>query len=520
VRYLLILSLFAATALRAADRPNFVFILCDDLGYGDVHCLNPEGKIATPNMDRVAREGVMFTDAHTSSAVCTPTRYGVLTGRYNWRSKLQTGVLGGLSPRLIEPGRMTVAEMLHKQGYATMCIGKWHLGMDWTVLPGKEVSELSIEKPDQVWNVDFTKPATNGPQSVGFDHYFGISASLDMVPYTFIEDDHVTVQPTDTAKLVMKSDNPGKFSREGPGAPGFKGEEVLPTLARHAAEYISRQTKGKPFFLYLPFTAPHTPILPTKEWQGKTGLNAYGDFVAETDAAVGQVLEALDKSGLAENTFVVFTSDNGCSPSADFGELKAKGHNPSYIFRGNKADIYEGGHRVPFFVRWPAKVAAGQTSAQILCLTDFMATAADVIDFKLPDDAAEDSFSFLSILLGQKERAMRQRVVHHSINGNFAIREGKWKLELCPGSGGWSEPRPGRKLPAGSPPIQLYDLEADIGEKTNVQDKYPEVVANLTMKLEDIVSRGRSTPGEKQANTVPVDIWKKGQEPKQKKKDP
>jgi arylsulfatase A-like enzyme len=510
--------LLSASFVHAADKPNFVFILCDDLGYGDVRCLNPDGKIATPNMDRIAREGVLFSDAHTPSSVCTPTRYGVMTGRYNWRTKLQSGVLGGLSPRLIEQGRMTVADLLKSQGYGTACIGKWHLGMDWTVKPGQTVAELSIEAPEQAWSADFTQPAKNGPLSVGFDHYFGISASLDMVPYVFIEDDHVVAQPTETMKLKMNIEKQERFTREGPGAPGFKGEDVLPTLGRRAAEYIAR-SKDKPFFLYLPLNSPHTPILPTDEWRGKAHLNAYADFVMQTDAVVGQVLEALETAGVAQNTFIVLTSDNGCSPSADYPALLEKGHNPSHVFRGHKADIYEGGHRVPFFVRWPAQVAAGQISGQIVCLTDFMATVAEITGATLPENAGEDSISFLPVLLGQKDKPLRQQIVHHSITGNFAIREGKWKLALCPGSGGWSDPRPGSVLPAGAPQVQLFDLEADIGERTNLQQKFPEIVANLTMKLETLVAHGRSTPGDRQSNAVAVDIWKKNlAEPKAKKK--
>jgi arylsulfatase A-like enzyme len=520
---LLLLALLVPSFSHAADRPNFIFILTDDLGYGDVRCLNPDGKIATPNMDRIAREGMMFTDAHTSSAVCTPTRYGLMTGRYNWRSKLQSGVLGGLSPRLIEPGRMTVAEMLRGKGYKTACIGKWHLGMDWTVKSGMTVSDLNIETPAQVWNVDFSHPAKNGPLSVGFDHFFGISASLDMVPYAFIEDDHVVGVPTEPMKLIMNKGGPLSYTREGPGTPGFTGEAVLPTLAQHAVDYIGKQAvaakQGHPFFLYLPLASPHTPILPTDEFKGKTGLNLYADFVAQTDAAVGKVLEALDKQGLADNTFVVFTSDNGCSPSADFPTLLAKGHNPSHVFRGHKADIYEGGHRVPFLVRWPAKVKGGQISSQLVCLTDFMATAAEATQTTLPENVAEDSFSIMPALLGQKDKAVRQSAVHHSIVGNFAIREGKWKLALCPGSGGWSSPRPGQKLPEGSPAVQLFDLETDIKEQTNVQDKHPEIVASLTMKLEKMVTDGRSTPGGTQANAVPIDIWKKNAVSRPKKKN-
>lgn len=514
-RLLPVLAFLATGALTAADKPNFVFILCDDLGYGDVKCLNPEGKIATPNMDRLAREGVTFTDAHTSSSVCTPTRYGILTGRYNWRTKLQKGVLGGLSPRLIEQGRVTVAEMLRAQGYKTACVGKWHLGMDWAVKSGQTVAELNIEGPEQAWSVDFTQPAKNGPTTVGFDEYFGISASLDMVPYCFIENDRVTAQPVEKMKLPMNKGGGVSYTREGPGAPGFTGEGVLPAFLGRVEAIVARQAEaarsGTPFFIYLPLTSPHTPILPNDEWKGKSGLNLYGDFVMETDAVVGRVLAALDKHGLAENTVVVMTSDNGCSPSADYPTLLAKGHNPSGSFRGHKADIYEGGHRVPFLVRWPARVKGGRTSAQLVCTTDFMATAAEITGAKLEDTMAEDSFSFLPALLDKpaaEGRVLRTSAVHHSIQGNFAIRDGRWKLALCAGSGGWSEPRPGKEA-AGSPAVQLFDLEAEVGEVTNVQDKHPEVVAELTRKLEEIVANGRSTPGAKQANAVPVAIVKK-----------
>ncbi|MES2736171.1 MAG: arylsulfatase [Verrucomicrobiota bacterium] len=504
-------------AASAADKPNFIFILCDDLGYGDVKHLNPEGKIATPNMDRIAKEGMIFTDAHTPSSVCTPTRYGTLTGRYNWRTKLQKGVLGGLSPHLIATDRMTVASMLKGQGYHTAVIGKWHLGMDWKVKEGQTVAELNIEAPEQTWSVDFTQPASHGPNSVGFDHYFGISASLDMVPYCFIENDRVTAQPTEDRSIEMVQGKTEKYTRKGPAAPGFTGYEVLPTLIDKAVAYVGEKSadakSGKPFFLYLPLASPHTPILPNPEWRGKSGLNQYGDFVMETDAAIGRVLKALDDNGLAENTVIVFTSDNGCSPSANYPELLAKGHNPSAKLRGHKADIYDGGHRVPFLVRWPAKVKPGQTTSQLTCLTDFFATAAQITDGATPETAAEDSFSFLPTLLGETGKPARESLVHHSIQGVFAIREGPWKLALCPGSGGWSEPRPGTES-KDSPPVQLFNMEADLGEQTNLAAQHPEIVARLTKKLETLVANGRSTPGAPQNNDVPVEIWKKPEAPK------
>lgn len=508
-----LLCLASSLAAHAADRPNIVYILCDDLGYGDLSCLNPESKLHTPHFDRVAKEGVIFTDAHSGSGVCSPTRYGVMTGRYAWRTKLQSGVLGGLSPRLIEPGRMTVASYLKDHGYHTKCIGKWHLGVDWVKLPGKDVTELNIETPDQVHNVDYSRPFTNGPTAVGFDEYFGISASLDMVPYAFLRNDRVTVLPNVDKSWEMMVGRPMATTRLGPTAPDFHANQVLPTLTAEAVEYIGRRAEparnGKPFFLYLPYASPHTPIQPTGEWIGKSGLNVYGDFVLQQDANIGEVLKALDDHGLAKDTLIVITSDNGCSPQAKFDELIAKGHNPSYLFRGTKADIYEGGHRVPFLVRWPAKVTAGQTTDRLTCLTDLLATCADVLGDKLPDTAGEDSVSFLPALLGQpfsKDRA----VVHHSINGSFAIRQGDWKLALCPGSGGWSAPRPGQQDTSDQPLVQLFNLKDDIGEKKNRQADEPATVTRLMRLLESFVEQGRSTPGAPQTNAVDVDIWKAG----------
>lgn len=518
---LLFVSLASAALAAPGDKPNIIYILCDDLGYGDVKCLNPEGKIATPHMDRLAKEGMTFTDAHSGSSVCTPTRYGIMTGRYAWRSKLQSAVLGGLSPRLIEQGRMTVANLLKEKGYATACVGKWHIGMDW-VKTG-DVSELSIETPAQVNNVDYTKPITNGPQSVGFDTYFGISASLDMVPYCFIENDRVPATPTATMKLAMNAaEGKSSFTREGPATPGFRGEDVLPAFTQRAVKIIGEKAagakKGDPFFIYMPLNSPHTPILPSVKWQGKSGISLYADFVMETDDAIGQVMRATEEAGIAQDTLIIVTSDNGCSPSADYPKLATFGHNPSGVMRGHKADIYDGGHRVPFIVRWPAKVKADTKSAQLLCLTDFMATAAEIVGEKLPEAAAEDSFSFLPALRGESGKATRQSVVHHSIQGAFALREGDWKLELCPGSGGWSEPRPGTPAEKGLPDTQLYNLASDIGEKNNLQAEKPEIVAKMKTKLEKIVADGRSTPGAAQKNAVEVVLRKPVPQVKPKKK--
>jgi arylsulfatase A-like enzyme len=506
---LLIILLAASSRLQAAP-PNIIYILADDLGYGDVRCLNAKGKIATPHMDRIAREGMIFTDAHSGSAVCTPTRYGIITGRYAWRTRLQNGVLGGLSPRLIEPGRRTVADLLRENGYHTAAVGKWHLGMDWTLKPGTTVNDLSIESPEQVWNVAYDQPIANGPLSVGFDYYFGISASLDMVPYTYIENDRVTQLPTEDQEFQLYEGRPGRMCRRGPTAPGFHTSHVLPKITEKAIQFIDGHATGSrsasPFFLYFPLNSPHTAIAPTEEWLGKSGISPYADFVMQTDATIGAVLDALDRHRLAENTLIVVTSDNGCSPSADFPELAQHGHDPSYVFRGHKADIFEGGHRIPFLVRWPARVKPGTTSDQIVCLTDLYATCNEILGKPVAGDAAEDSVSFLPALLGKS--GGRESIVHHSINGSFAIRQGSWKLELCRGSGGWSAPRPNAKEAANLPPLQLYDLSKDIAEQTNVAEAHPEVVARLTKLLEEDVARGRSTPGVPRTNAVPINVRK------------
>lgn len=486
LRLLAGIALCAASPLptiRAAEsaKPNIVYILCDDLGYGDVHCLNPgRGKIATPHLDKMAAQGMIFSDAHSSSSVCTPTRYGIMTGRYNWRTRLQSGVLQGYSEPLIAKDRLTVPALLKQHGYTTACIGKWHLGM-------------GIEKGQPSPSI------TDGPITRGFDSYFGISASLDMPPFAFIENDRFT-EPLTTTK---------KWQRSGPAAASFEAVDVLPTFTRKAVEFITKQAKTeKPFFLYMPLNAPHTPIVPSKEWAGKSSLGKYGDFVMETDWAVGEVLAALDKTGMGGNTLVILTSDNGCSKAAGIPQLQSQGHYPSGDMRGSKADIFDGGHRIPFIARWPDKTKAGSRSAQTVCLTDLIATCADILGAKLPENAGEDSVSILPAMLGTDKSPLHEAVVHHSINGSFAIRQGKWKLELCADSGGWSDPKPASNEAKELPDTQLYDLGEEIAETKNLQAQHPEEVIRLTKLLEQIIANGRSTPGGKQANDAKIQIRK------------
>lgn len=487
---------FAATQAR----PNFVYILADDLGYGDVRCLNPEGKIATPHMDRLAAEGMRFTDAHSSSAVCTPTRYGIMTGRYNWRSRLKSGVQGGMSPDLIEPGRPTVASFLKAEGYHTACFGKWHLGFDWQRHPETPAFGDKIEKGPDGWNVDFTKPVGGGPLRVGFEHYFGIAASLDMVPYTFLQDSRVTVLPTVDKSFEMTAGREKNgHTRTGPAALSFEAVNVLPEITRHAVEYIrahaAEAKAGKPFFVYLPLNAPHTPIAPSPEWQGKSGISPYADFVMQTDATLGAVLEALDQAGLRDDTLLVMTSDNGCSNQANLPELAKAGHNPNHVFRGHKADIFDGGHHIPFLARWPGHVAPNSTYKELACLNDWFATVADILEKPLPANAAEDSVSLLPALKGGGA-PVRKRLIHHSVNGSFALRQDQWKLILAQDSGGWSAPTPGSAAAKALPAVQLYDLSKDIGEEHNLEAEKPELVAQLTRVLLGEIANGstRSNP--------------------------
>jgi arylsulfatase A-like enzyme len=479
-------------------KPNIVYILADDMGYGDVSCLNPDSKIRTTQIDRMAAGGMVFEDAHATSAVCTPSRYSILTGRYNWRSRLKESVLSGWSSHLVEPGRMTVASLLKEQGYHTAMIGKWHLGWDWATTDGEPASES---------NVDFARPVANGPECYGFDYAYGHCGSLDMAPYVYVENGTITAEPD----RVTENTDTFTWWRKGPTGADFQHEDVLPNFTRRSVAYIEeRAASGEPFFLYFPLPAPHTPILPTEAFRGKSGTNLYGDFCLMVDDVVGQVMDALERSGVADNTILVFTADNGCSPEVDFEQLEKLGHKPSYVFRGHKADIYEGGHRIPLIVRWPDGIKAGSVCEETACLVDLMATCADIVGASLPDNAGEDSVSNLPVWQGQPvDRSLREATIHHSIDGSFSIRKGKWKLEMCAGSGGWSYPRPGEQC-EGLPPIQLYDLDADIGEQRNVYDEHPEVVEELKALLTQYVVSGRSTPGKPQANVGGIEwpqLW-------------
>ncbi|AWX43653.1 Cerebroside-sulfatase [Flagellimonas maritima] len=494
VLQLLVLSFCScekAQTKNVESKPNIIFILADDLGYGDVSSYNEDSKIQTAHIDKLASEGVLFTDAHTSSAVCTPTRYGILTGRYNWRSTLKKHVLKGYSEALIASDRTTIAGFLKTNGYATAGIGKWHLGWDWA----------DIEKGKD--SVDFSKKIKNGPTTNGFDYWYGFNGSLDMPPYVWVENNQPTMVPTEFTIGAGRQ----AMWRKGLTSDDFVHEQILPDITKRSVDFINKNAHGdQPFFLYMPLPAPHTPILPTDQFKGKSGLeNPYGDFVLMVDWVVGEIMGALEKQGIADNTIVVFTSDNGCSPRANFSQLATKNHDPSDEFRGHKADIFEGGHRVPFIVRWPSKIQSGKSN-QLVCTTDFFATTVDILKSSLSDDTAEDSYSFLSSLGAESSFPKRESIVHHSINGSFAYRKGDYKAIFCPGSGGWSFPRPNDKAIDSLPKFQLYNLNNDIGEEHNLLNEQPELFEQYRKELSAIVSNGRSTEGEIQKNDGP-ETW-------------
>ena len=468
--------------------PNIVFILADDMGYGDVGCYGAT-KIPTPNMDRLAAEGMRFIDAHSSSAVCTPSRYSVLTGRYCWRSRLKSGVLGGFSSALIEKDRPTVASLLRDHGYATACIGKWHLGWGWQPKDGVDVDDGDTFESwgnEGGFNVDYAKPLTDCPTDHGFDYSFCIAGSLDMAPYCFIENDRTVGIPD------REKDPYHNQQRKGLMTPGWKDEECDITFARKACEFID-ENAGRPFFLYLPTAAPHRPCDVQPDFvKGVSQAGDRGDMVVLFDWVVGRVAEALDRNGLADNTLLIVTSDNGaratCANGQDYG------HTSCGNWRGQKADIWDGGHREPFIARWPAGIAPGSINDDIVCLSDLSATCAAVVGVDIPEDAAEDSMSILPALTGNRgEYSRRETIVHHSIRGMFSVRKGFWKLCLGLGSGGFSEPR-SESLSPGGPKGQLYNLADDPAETTNLWCERRDIVEELTALLDRYKAQGRSTP--------------------------
>lgn len=479
-----------ASANGEKTTPNIVYILADDMGYGDIRAYNPACKIPTPALDSLAAEGIAFTDAHTNSAVSTPTRYGILTGRYAFRSRLKNGVLVGHDPSLIEPGRETVATLLRKGGYHTACIGKWHLGLDWarhdTTKPVFTGNPWDIT---DTGNIDYTGPVHGGPSDHGFDYSYVLPASLDIAPYVYVENGRVN-SPVSTHTPAWRNDKArGMWYRHGDKADNFDHSDCLQHFTRKAVEYITGSAGRKePFFLYFPLTAPHTPWLPSAEFEGKSGAGVYGDFVCMVDDVVRQVRQALRESGQLENTIIVFTSDNGSSWNPE--DIEETGHRANAHFSGKKSDIWEGGHRVPFIVSWPLQIKEGKQCDEVICTTDLMATCAEMTGLSLVDNAGEDSYSFWKILTGQPYTSpLREATIHHSIEGYFALRQGDWVYLDAHGSGGWSLPE---KQAVHLPAEQLYNLKEDPAEQHNLVASHPDKVRSMKQLLDRYVSSGRS----------------------------
>ena len=480
---------------RSHTKPNIVYILADDLGYGDVGVNNPDSKIKSPNIDKLASEGMRFTDAHSPSSVCTPTRYGILTGRYCWRSKLPLGVLRGYGQALIDKDRVTVASLLKENGYTTGVIGKWHLGLDWVVKDeykdsinssSVQMNEVGMVKQMNDNWIDFTQKPTDGPIDHGFDYSYILPASLDMQPYCYLENDKLLSIPDGyTPGNDLNTGYYGAFWREGRISPDFKFDEVLPNFTRKAEEFIKNQSKsGKPFFMYLALAAPHTPWVPQDQYKNKSKAGQYGDFVQMVDATIGNITQALKENGLEENTIVIFTSDNG--PFWREDKVEEYDHKAAHHFRGMKADIHDGGHRIPFIVRWPGKVEAGSQSNLTTTLTNLIATCADIIGSELDNNTGEDSQSIYSELVGEKQNVKEAiPVIHHSSRGFFAIRKGQWKLIEKRGSGGFTAPQ--IVEPKDGEPIgQLYNMAEDPSETKNLYNEKPDLVKELLTELNAI----------------------------------
>ena len=492
-------ALFAATCFSCVedarvlaadlDKPNIVLIYTDDQGVGDVSAHNENAKFKTPAIDRLVKEGMSFTDGHCSDTVCTPSRYGLLTGRYSWRTSLKSGVMGAdVNDGLIEDGRTTLATFLRDNGYRTGMFGKWHLGMQFDGKAGER---------------DWSKPFRDGPIDKGFDEFFGIPASMNYGVLTWLQGDKVT-KPA----LLWTAKKPGlvkhdrssyritppygtarKKSRLGGPlevADDFDDVLALKRFTEKAIAFIEKSS-DKPFFAYVPLTSPHKPVIPAPEFIGKSKCGAYGDFMVETDYRVGQILEALDRNKIADNTIVIFTSDNGAEKTYK-ERVNVYKHDSSGVLRGGKRDLYEGGHRVPFIIRWPATIAAGSTTTKPVCQTDLLATLAEMLGQELPDNAGEDSESFYAAFKGGE--FSHGPLIHHGASGRFAIRSGNWKLVLAK---------------AGP---ELYELQQDLAETKNVIESHADVVEELKQKLAEIVKNGRSTPGKPQANVGGTDYTK------------
>lgn len=493
--------LLAATTFGANDLPNILLILADDLGYGDVSCYNSQSKVPTPNLDHLAAQGIRFTDAHSPSTVCTPTRYSLLTGRMAFRTGFKGVFDGAGGPCLIEPLRLTLPGMLQQAGYATACFGKWHVGLTFFDRQGKPINENGLEA---VKRIDYSRAIPDAPIHRGFDQFFGTACcpTTDWL-YAWIDGDRVPVPPTHIVDRTPLPQHPySRDNRPGMIAPDFDLEEVDLVLLDRSQRFLRdhvEQTPDRPFFLLHSAQGVHLPSFPADRFKGKTDAGPHGDFIFELDYVVGQLLETLDQLNVADNTLVIFTSDNGPEVTTVINMRGDHQHDGARPWRGMKRDNWEGGHRVPMLARWPGRIAPGRTTDQTFCLTDVMATCAAIVRADLPNDAAEDSFDFLPVLTGTQpdDQPSRDYTLHQTISLALAIRQGPWKYLDHQGSGGNNYKSPNLQpfaLPDTAPdaPGQLYDLVADPGETTNLYFEYLAVAQRLKSKLDEFRASGRS----------------------------
>jgi arylsulfatase A len=495
-------SLIALTTAQNADAkpqiPNIVIIYADDMGYGDLSCQNPDSKIPTPNLDKLASEGMRFTDAHSSSGISSPSRFGLLTGMYHWRR--QHGIVNSFGKPFFKDSDITLPQVLKSNGYTTACIGKWHLGWDWEFKnePSGETEQLGKNvKYYQPEDIDWCKPVKGGPLARGFDYYFG-DGTINFPPYTWIENDSILEIPTESMleSTIGFETKEGRWEfRAGPKVKDWNPYKVLPTLTTKTVEWIKNRKENEPFFLYLALPSPHAPIIPNDEFDNSSKAGAYGDFVVQTDWVAGQVLQALKEKGLDKNTIVIFSADNGTEHYA-WKRAEIYGHFSMGNDRGLKQDVYEGGHHVPFIVKWPGKTKAGSVSDEVISQVDLMATLAGIAGIKLPENAAVDSYDITPILKGKQHRKpFREATVHNTWADKWAIRKGDW-LFINSSTGST------RKMPDSfvklrgyvdfNTPGLLFNMKEDSEQRVNLYDKYPEKVKELEQLLKEYTTSNRT----------------------------
>lgn len=487
--------IFTSCSKEEPKQPNIIIIYADDMGYGDLNCQNPNSKIPTPNLDQLATEGMRFTDAHSSSGICSPSRFALLTGTYHWRR--QHGIVGAFGKPFFKDSDITLPQILKDRGYSTACIGKWHLGWDWEFKnePSGEVMQWGrMRKFYTSDDIDWSKPITGGPLDRGFDYYFG-DGTINFPPYAWVENSEIKDIPTE----VMDINNIGFKTKEGewefrpgPKVKDWNPYDVLPSLTDRTVKWIGEQDRDKPFFLYFALPAPHAPIIPNDEFDGKSKAGAYGDFMVQTDWVAGEVLKALKERGLEDNTIVIFSADNG--PEYYAWERAVKyDHSSMGKFRGLKRDVWEGGHHVPFIIKWPGQIEANSISTEVISQVDIMATLASITGVELPKPAAPDSYDLTPIIRGEKYKSpLREATIHNTFENNWGVREGKW-LYINSSTGGAREfPESFKKLTGytdfNTPGI-LFDMENDPEQRINLYEANPERAA----KMDSLIQRYRNS---------------------------